>query len=162
MSSNDPPELLEVGRIVRVHGLRGEVVVDLTSNVEERLAKGAQLFTDPDGASSITIVSAKPHQGRWLVRLDGVGDRNAAEAVGRPRLYGAPVDDPDAIWLHELFGAVVVDTDGVLRGTVAEVLDNPASELMVLDTGHLVPIDFVTEVADGRITVEVPEGLWEL
>ena len=34
--------------------------------------------------------------------------------------------------------------------------------LMVLDTGHLVPIDFVTEVADGRITVEVPEGLWEL
>ena len=94
MSSNDPPELLEVGRIVRVHGLRGEVVVDLTSNVEERLAKGAQLFTDPDGASSITIVSAKPHQGRWLVRLDGVGDRNAAEAVGRPRLYGAPVDDP--------------------------------------------------------------------
>lgn len=162
MNSNDPLTLLEVGRIVRVHGLRGDLVVDLTSNVDGRLDPGTTMFIDPDGSSSMTVASARAHQDRWLVRFEGVSTRELAEAVGRPTLFAEPVDDPDAIWLHELFGAVVTDVEGAERGTVTEVLDNPASELMVLDSGHLVPVDFIVEIEAGRVTVDVPDGLWDL
>jgi hypothetical protein len=50
----------------------------------------------------------------------------------------------------------------VCRGHVIEVESNPASDIMVLDTGSLVPLTFVTHVeANVRVDVEVPEGLFE-
>lgn len=69
--------------------------------------------------------------------------------------------------MHELIGAVVIDQDGVERGTVSEVHDNPASDLLVLDTDVLVPVTFVTGFdpdAEGgsRITVDAPKGLFDL
>ncbi|MCP3937065.1 MAG: ribosome maturation factor RimM [Actinomycetia bacterium] len=154
--------LLEVGKVVRVHGLKGEVVVDLSTNIDERVAVGSVLYSDPDGETKLVVVTSRPHQNRWLVRFESMVDRTAAEALGRPRLYAEPIDDAEAIWVHELFGALVVDADGIERGTVSEVLDSPASELLVLDTGHLVPLDFVVSSNDGRVIVEVPDGLWEL
>ena len=160
---NGPPTLLEVGRITRVHGLRGEVTVDLTSNVEGRLAAGSVLHTGPDETSPhLTIESSRCHQDKWLVRFAGATTRETAELLGRPRLYAAPIDDPDAVWLHELFDAVVVDGDGIERGIVVEVIDNPASELLQLDTGHLVPIQFVDRVEGNQVIVTVPDGLWDL
>ncbi|NOX30438.1 MAG: ribosome maturation factor RimM [Actinobacteria bacterium] len=158
-----PPLLLEVGRINRVHGLRGDVVVNLTSNVEGRLATGSTFNTDAEAHGRTLVVgSSRRHQDRWLVRFEGVASREAADALGRPNLYAEPVDDPGAMWIHQLFGSVVVDDSGVERGRVVEVHDNPASELLQLDTGHLVPIDFVTSTEPDRITVSVPDGLWDL
>ncbi len=154
--------LLEVGKVVRVHGLKGEVVIDLSTNIDERVKVGSVLYSDPEGDTKLVVVTSRPHQNRWLVRFESMLDRTAAEALGRPRLYAEAIDDPEAVWVHELFGALVIDSDGVERGTVTEVLDNPASELLVLDTGHLVPLDFVVSSADGRVTVEVPSGLWEI
>ena len=110
--------LLEIGRIVRVHGLNGEVVVDLTTNVDQRLAPGTLLYTDAEGVGSLLVETSRPHQHRWLVRFASVADRSAAEALGRPALYAEPVDDPDAVWVHELFDMVVVDSDGEERGRV--------------------------------------------
>lgn len=161
-SATDPPVLLEVGRIVRVHGLRGELVVDLTTNVDGRLAAGTSIFTDPAGTTSLEIVASRPHQHRWLIQVDGISDRSQAEALGRPTLYAEPVDDPDAIWVHELFGKHVIDSEGIERGVITDVLDNPASELLVLDTGHLVPLDFLRSFDDVSVVVEVPDGLWDL
>jgi 16S rRNA processing protein RimM len=66
------------------------------------------------------------------------------------------------IWIHQLFGAEVYDGAGLLRGVVTDVEANPASDLLVLDSGALVPLAFVTKVdANRRIDVEVPEGLFE-
>ena len=150
---------LEIGRVNKVHGLRGEVVVALSSNVDERLAAGATLYTD---ATSLTIERSRRHQEKWLVQFVGVSTREAAEALGRPTLYGDPLDDPDALWIHELIGAAVVDSAGVDRGHVVEVHDNPASDLLVLSTGAIVPLTFVTGFDAGVVTVAVPEGLFEL
>jgi hypothetical protein len=44
--------------------------------------------------------------------------------------------------------------------TAVEV--NPASDLLVLDDGHLVPLRFVTATEPGRVTVDVPEGLFDV
>ena len=150
---------LEIGRVNKVHGLRGEVLVALTSNVEERLASGATVFTD---STSLTVDRSRPHQGKWIVQFTGVSTREAAEALGRPTLYGDPLDDPEALWIHELIDADVVDGEGLDRGRVVEVHDNPASDLLLLSTGAIVPLTFVTGFDEGVVTVEVPEGLFEL
>ena len=93
----------------------------------------------------------------------GVDHRDQAEALRNTVLSAAPIDDPDELWVHELIGAVVVDQDGVARGTVVQVLDNPASDLLELDSGSLVPARFiVSHVAGTEIRVDVPAGLFDL
>ena len=57
---------------------------------------------------------------------------------------------------------VVVDQHGCERGSVHEVHEGSAADLLVLDTGHLVPVTFVVGKEPGRVLVEAPEGLWEL
>ena len=148
--------LLEVGRVAKPHGLRGEVVVALTTNRPERVAEGTVLHTEQ---GPLTITASRPHQNRYIVRFAGVDTREAADAIHGLVLSAEPLEDPDALWVHELIGSVVVDQHGTEHGTVTSVEVNPASDLLVLDSGGLVPLTFVVEQADGRITVDVPDGL---
>jgi 16S rRNA processing protein RimM len=148
--------LLEVGRVAKPHGLRGEVVVALSTNRPERVAQGAVLHAD-DGP--LTITASRPHQHRWIVRFDGVETREDAEALHGQVLRAEPIDDPDALWVHELIGSVVVDQHGTEHGPVTSIEVNPASDLLVLQDGGLVPLTFVVDQADGRIHVDVPDGL---
>lgn len=121
---------------------------------------------------SMVVASARPHQGKWLVRFDGVDDRTAAETLrgcmltAEPLADSAPAPDggeaSDVLWVHELVGSRVRDTHGVDRGTVVAVQANPAHDLLVLEGGALVPVTFVTEHAGGEIVVDVPDGLFEL
>jgi 16S rRNA processing protein RimM len=156
------PDLLLVGRIVKSHGLRGEVVVDLLSSEPEvRLARGAVLHTE--GRGPLTVVSARPHQERWLVVFAEVPTREVADSMRGTELHGVPLDDPDALWVHELVGAPVVDTAGGDRGRVKAVLANPADDLLELDGGALVPVTFVVGWdEDRRVVIDPPDGLFEL
>jgi 16S rRNA processing protein RimM len=151
-----PSGLLEVGRVAKAHGLRGEVVVALSTNRPERVATGAVLHVD---GRPLTVSASRPHQHRWIVRFDGVDSREAAEALHGSLLRAEPLDDPDALWVHELIGGTVVDQHGTSHGPVLEVELNPAADLLVLEGGALVPLTFVVEHGDGRIVVDVPEGL---
>jgi 16S rRNA processing protein RimM len=56
----------------------------------------------------------------------------------------------------------VVDQTGEDRGTVVAVEANPASDLLVLDSGALVPLRFVVTEGPGSLTVDVPAGLFDL
>ena len=156
------PSRLEVARIGRAHGLRGEVAVTFTSNRPERTAVGARLYA---GERELVIEAARQHQGRWLVQFEDVRDRTQAEQLLGVVLTGDIVDDQhagDDLWVHEMIGCAVVDGDGHELGTVAAVEANPAHDLLVLDDGGLIPIVFVIEHAAGRIVVDVPDGLFEL
>lgn len=149
--------LLEVGRVLKAHGLRGEVVVELSTNRPERLAPGSVLAS-PTGVP-LEVVHASPHQGRWIVAFGGVGDRAGAERLRGTVLLAEPLDEPAELWVHELIGARVVDTAGRPLGSVLAVEANPASDLLVLEGGGLVPLRFVVDHAPGRVTVDPPEGL---
>jgi 16S rRNA processing protein RimM len=150
---------LEVGRIGRAHGLQGEVHVTLTTDRAERLAPGAELFTED---RTLIVRSARPHQLRWIVRFDGVEDRAAAEALRGATLLADALPARDGeLWVHELVGATVRDRDGTTLGTVEAVQANPASDLLVLDGDRLVPLVFVVEHTPGSVTVDVPDGLLE-
>lgn len=155
--------LLEVGRITKAHGIRGEVLVSLTGGRAERVTPGAVLL-GPDGRSFV-VRSASRHQGKWIVAFEGVATRTEAEALHATPLFGEPLDDPEALFVHELIGSAVVDVaSGEAIGVVAAVEANPASDLLVLEgSGALIPVCFIVgREDDGRIRVELPEGLLDL
>ena len=161
-SSTDAVTLLEVGRIDKPHGVRGEVVVSLTTTETARVAVGSVLIA---GDRELVVISSRPHQHRFVVTFDGVHGREGAEAIaGRVlRAEALPDDDPADLWVHRLIGSRVVEPDGTDRGVVEAVQDNPASDLLVLDTGALVPLRFLVGRDDeDRLVVEVPTGLFEL
>jgi len=161
-SSTDPVNLLEVGRIDKPHGVRGDVVVALTTTEKGRVAPGTRLFS---GDREFLITASRPHQHRWIVTFEGVFGREGAEAISGFVLSAEALenDDPDALWVHELIGSPVVEPDGTDRGVVQAVQDNPASDLLVLDTGALVPLRFLEgRDEQGRLVVDVPDGLFEL
>jgi 16S rRNA processing protein RimM len=149
---------------VRAHGLRGQVIVELTTNRPERVAPGSRLAA---GDRTFEVVAsatapAGPGRDRWIVTFAGVTTREAAESLRGTSLQAAPIDDPDVLWVHELLGSRVVEVDGTERGTVTDVLANPASDLLVLDGGALVPLRFVVTHEAGVITVDAPAGLFDL
>jgi len=154
--------LLEVGRIVKAHGIRGEVAVRLTADIPERVTPGSVFQTT---RGPLTVERSKPFQQGYIVAFAGIADRNEAELLRGLILKAEPLDlddDDDVIWIDDLFNALVVSTDGVERGRVVEVEENPASDLLVLDSGILIPLTFVVEVEPNeRIVVEAPEGLFE-
>jgi len=153
------PDLLEVGRIDKPHGLHGEVVVSLTTDRVERVARGSVLSTD---RGPLTVESSRPHQHRHLVRFDRIADRDAAEAWRGVVLSAPPMSGPDdgTLWVHELIGAEVVDQHGRSHGLVVSVVDNPASDLLELADGRLVPAVLVVDLVPGtRVGVDVPAGL---
>jgi 16S rRNA processing protein RimM len=157
---SDERPSLEVGRITKAHGLKGQVLVDLSSDRVERLAAGNTLFSD---RGPLVVVAAAVHQKtRFIVTFDRITTREEAEHWRGVVLAAPRIDDDSVIWIDQLFGAEVVDASGVRRGVVVDVEANPASDLMVLDTGALVPLTFVVSVeANRRVDIDPPEGLFE-
>jgi 16S rRNA processing protein RimM len=169
---------LTVGRVVKSHGLTGEVVVEVrTDDPEIRFATGATLRAkgSDDHERNYLIEAVRVHGGHLLVRLDGVADRDAADAL-RGSLFVIdsedlpPIEEPDTYYDHQLEGLRVRTTAGCDIGAVAEVLHTAAGELLAVnrdDAGELlVPFvsAIVTSVSLDSRTVEIdpPEGLLEL
>ncbi|HEY5265222.1 MAG TPA: hypothetical protein VIJ40_00245 [Acidimicrobiales bacterium] len=150
---------LEVGRITKAHGLRGQVLVDLTSDRLERLEVGTTLSSD---RGPLVVLAAAAHQARFIVSFDRINSREDAESWRGVVLSAPRIDDDDVIWIDQLFGAEVIDASGVSRGVVVDVEANPASDLMVLDNGALVPLTFVVSlVPNAKVEIDAPEGLFE-
>jgi len=155
-----PEGLLIVGRIGRPHGVRGDMYLDLLSDREERVTPGAQLWC---GDRLLVVAKARRAMERWVVSFEGITDRNDAAHLTSLEVMAEPLlDVDDALWVHDLIGAEVVEVDGTRRGRCISVIDNPAADLLELESGALVPVTFVESVVSGVITVDVPEGLFSL
>jgi len=162
---------LEIGRIGRPHGLRGEVTAMMVSDRPERTAPGAVVYAEtaagPDTARELVVDTARPHRDGWIIGFVDVDDRNGAEALRGARLTAPPLDRDDAesaddLSVGALIGSVLVDRQGTELGRVVALEANPAHDLLVLDGGALVPMPFVVEQEAGRIVVDLPPGLLEL
>jgi 16S rRNA processing protein RimM len=105
-------------------------------------------------------VRSSSHQDRFIVTFEGVSGIDQADALRGTELFAPPLDDRDSLWVHELIGSRVEDATGQVLGTVEGVEANPASDLLVLEGGALIPLRFVVGTEPGvRITVDVPDGL---
>jgi 16S rRNA processing protein RimM len=150
--------------VAKAHGLGGEVVVDLWTDQAQRLEPGS-LLVSPRG--ELRVASSRLMGGRgarYLVRFESVGNRAAAEALRGTELSAEPLESPGTLWVHELVGCVVRDAAGTELGRVATVESNPASDLLVLESGGLIPVRFVTghDPSGHTVDVDIPDGLLEL
>lgn len=153
--------MLEVGRVVRPHGLKGQVVVELWTNRDERMDPGTELSTD-GRTLVVTSASRLPEiagRARWLVTFRGVSGREAAEELRDVMLRAEAIEVEGALWVHEMVGEDLYGADGEPVGRVEAVEANPASDLLVLEDGRVVPLTFVSRDEKGRLTVEGPPGL---
>ena len=162
-----PDGLLEVGRFGRPHGVRGQIYVKLTTDRHERVDRGARLWAGSwfEVASSTPMFSTGPD--RWIVSLVGIDDRTLCERLVNRVIWAEPIDDPDAVWVHEAIGADVVDMEGTRHGRCVAVVANPANDLLELESGALVPVNFVVSVrpndAGGYTAlIDPPAGLFDV
>lgn len=165
-----------VGRIVKPHGLRGEVAVfPLTENAA-RFETGATLHLSPtpEGERSLleaTVESSRMHLGRWLLTLDAIEDRTHAEQhVGSyllvPREAAEAAREEGEWFLHALVGRAVVDESGNRIGEVLDVIESAGAPMLEIGglgrARRLLPFvrEFVARVSEAEIVVTPPEG-WE-
>lgn len=164
-----------LGRIVKAHGIRGEVSVQPWLELGDALAPGATLWLRWSAGQSRPgrVETSRPHGDRVLIRLEGISDRSRAEAlvhaeihVDRERL--PPLRENEYLW-EDLVGLEVVDDAGAPVGRLTEIwATGPGgeNEVLVVRSGAgevLLPMtrEVVHEVdlEGGRMTVTVPEGL---
>jgi 16S rRNA processing protein RimM len=162
--------LIEIGQAIRVHGLRGQLVVSgVRLSLAEFLALGEVLVA----GQRRRITGAKEFQHHLLVRFEGIDDRTAAEA-----LHGAVLEIererlPDAgegeVYIFQLLDLPVRTEAGELLGRVADVLQTGATPVLVVKGGgreRLLPMTpevlVRVDTAGDGITVRLLPGLDEI
>ncbi|ALJ20337.1 ribosome maturation factor RimM [Microbacterium sp. No. 7] len=169
---------LRVGRLVKAHGLKGALKLELyTDDPDGRFVPGA-VFTlqvpesSPWHGKTVTVREFKWMNSHAVVFLEGIDDRTAAESIVRAILWidqdVAEPDEDDAWYDNQLTGLEVV-REGEVVGRVVRVDHLPAQDLLIVRTGddREVLVPFVkaivpeVDVAGGRVVVTPPAGLFE-
>ncbi|MBN6189890.1 ribosome maturation factor RimM [Aneurinibacillus sp. BA2021] len=167
---------LRVGRLVKAHGLKGALKLELyTDNPEGRFTPGA-VFTlqvpeaSPWHGKEITVRDYRVMNGNPVVFFDDVDDRTAAESLVRAILWIDQDEDEveENAWFdHQLVGLDVVRDETVV-GRVVRVDHFPAQDLLIVKAGEQeIMVPFVeaivptVDVAGGRVIVTPPSGLFE-
>ena len=167
---------VRVGRLVKAHGLKGALKLELyTDDPDGRFRPGAAFTLQvPDSSpwfgKTVTVREFKWMNSHPVVLLDGVEDREAAESLVRAILWieadDAPAE-PDAWYDHQLVGLDVV-REGSVVGRVIRVDHLPSQDLLVVShAGGEVLVPFVralvpvVDPAGGRVVVTPPPGLFE-
>ena len=161
---------LTVARIGRAHGLRGEVALDLRTDVpEDRFTVGAVLATEPPTAGPLTIAHVRRLHDKWFLTFDEDADRTGAESLRGVDLLVEPAasDEDDAWYPHELAGLRAEHLDGRVIGTIAGLEHLPAQDVLVLieESGARTLVPFVraivpvVDIPGGRVVLDPPGGL---
>jgi len=174
------PALLAVGHIARAHGLRGRVLLQPYNDASEGLERVSALWLRQRAgphqpatgeARRFQVSNAERVNLGYLVSLQGVADKDAADAlrgsevsIDRAEL---PELDSDEVYSVDLVGMTIVDAAGAVHGEVVGLEAAGPNELLQVRVAAgvaLVPMGLVREVdqAGKRVTIEVPEGLFEL
>lgn len=178
-SSTEGPEPSRPGEVVvgvvrRAHGIRGEVVVDVLSDVPGRFDSGSELIAlEPSGRRrGLTLTAARPHKGALLLRFDQIADRNAAEALRGAELVveasRTPPPEPGSYYHYQLLGCRCHDRKAGDLGEVVELLEDGGGLLLLVEKRRRrLPIPFVeaflerVDIEAKRIELTLPEGLVE-
>lgn len=157
-------QFLEAGKIVRTHGVRGELVLECWADSPEFVAQAGRLYFD-GGKADAGVLASRVHKGRLLLRLKGVDTVEQADALRGKVLYLNRDDvalPQGQVFLQDLIGLRCVDAGtgreyGVLRevlptgaNDVYRIVDGEGKEYLFPAVKHMVP----------RISVE--EGVIEL
>ena len=164
-------KMINVGRIIAAHGIKGQVKIEVLSDNPLRFLKGQLLFL-PKIGKEMKISSVQEHNGFLLLGFEGVNDRNDAEALKDSLLQAdiATVPSlPDGQYYYfQIEGMDVFDYDnGQALGKVAEVLEYTANDVFLIKREGkkdlLLPalksVIKVLDIKNKRMEVKIPEGL---
>ena len=182
MSRATPPSpgstQLRVGRLIKAHGLKGALKVELyTDDPDRRFVSGAsfdlQVPTEsPWHGKTLELTELRWYNGHPVAFFEGVSDRTAAETLVKAILWidhdlDETTHEDDAWYDHQLIGLRAL-RDGVEVGTVARVDHLPAQDLLVIDfAGREILVPFVAaivpsvDIEAGTVTLTPPTGLFE-
>lgn len=166
-------ELLVVGRVARAHGNKGQVIVNPETDFADDRFQAGRVLLVGDGETARAITSARFHQGRPIIGLEGIDSMDAAERLAGVELKMRRSDmaalPEGTYYRHDLVGCEVFDTDGRLIGVVSAVEGPMDRSRLVIEAPHgevLIPLvpEICVEVApsDRKVRVKAPEGLIEL
>ena len=161
-----------LGAIAGAHGLQGAVRVKTFTAAPEAIADYGPL-EDTAGARRFALRLVRVEKGVAIVQIEGVKDRNAADALKGIELFLdrtalPPSEDEEEFYHADLVGLAAVDTNGVRLGTVRALHDFGAGDLIEVlpDAGgqpRVFPFTRETvpdiDLAAGAVTIDPPEGL---
>jgi 16S rRNA processing protein RimM len=162
----EPEPDLRIGRVLKAHGVKGAVRVELLTDFPDRFAPGREVLV---GGRPLIVARSQGQNGSMLVTFEGIDDRNAAQLLAGAYCT-VPLAEARALpagrYYHfQLVGLTVVDAFHARElGQVAEVLTYPANDVLRVTRGDreiLIPMirSVVRSIApaDGTITVDLPE-----
>ncbi len=167
-----PDDRVVIGRVVKPHGLKGEVVVEVLTDFPERFGEGSSvdLSLESDAVRPARILSSRSHGQRLLISFEGISDVAAAEKLRNADLSVSAQDvavrPPGYVYHWDVQGAVAVDAEGVEVGRVTDLVDVAGRPLLVLATPRgprevpfTAPIVVSVDVAGRRVVLDPPPGL---
>ncbi|NQZ13642.1 MAG: 16S rRNA processing protein RimM [Alphaproteobacteria bacterium] len=173
MNTNKPSlaneKRIMVAKIATAHGIRGLVKLHIYAD-DEQLA-GGTLYTSENGKDTLDITLKNATAKHWLAAIDGVTDRNSAEALRGTELYVdqdiLPEIGEDEFYYSDLIGLPAIDEDGAEIGKIIAVENFGASDLIEIqpqgESSFYLPVSDETllEITDDKIVISIPEGLLE-
>ena len=177
-SAKRPESGLRVGRLLKAHGLKGAIKLELyTDDPALRFVPGSVYTLQvPDDSpwlgKTVTLKELKWYNDQAVVFLDGIDDRDAAESLVKAILWvdedqdSRPVEE-DAWYDYQLIG-LTVRRNGHAVGTISRVDHFPSQDLLIVDTGDAeVLVPFVkaivtgVDIEAGTMDIDPPIGLFE-
>ena len=166
--------LIKAGRIIKPHGIKGEVCIDSYVDSPSLLLGSVFLQQGNEVPKPLLLLKARPHQGRLLGVFEEVVDRNAAEEIRGAYLLVArnrlPKLDEGEFYLHDLLGLeVLLQSSGESVGRIEDVDLSTGQEIWVIRTSGGKEIlfpgvpEFVSDIdlEQGQVVISPPEGLLE-
>lgn len=167
MGNNGESTQVVVGMVLGPVGLRGEMKIEVLSDVHSRFSGGATLLID---GSPYRIQYARFASKGMVIKLLSVDSRRSAEALVRKSIYVSERDIPpppaDTYYYYQVLGMEVFTVEGDLVGDVTDILATGANDVYVVRfEGKETLIPALAEVVVGmdvvarRMTVSLPDGL---
>jgi 16S rRNA processing protein RimM len=163
---------LVIGRVVKPHGVQGDLLVEIITDFPERLTDGVVVGVGGDSGpeSQHDVLRARVHKGRWLLSVRGLRDRDAAD-LWRGRSLYLPEQSLDElpegfVYEHHLVGLACRSPLGEDLGEVRGIDRGPGQQRLVVRRGRrefLVP--YVSEIVTAvdlearTVTIDAPPGL---
>ena len=167
-----PDKRVCVGIITGAHGVRGAVRIKSFTAEPRDVAQYGPL-ADQSGARQFKLLLAGAVKGVLIATIDGITDRNKAEALRGLRLYlpraALPAPSEDEYYHADLIGLTAALASGEMIGRVRAVHDFGAGDMLEIarDEGQPVLVPFtraavpVVDVAGGRVVIDPPDGLFD-
>jgi len=173
-SQMNSQELVPLGKVLKVHGIKGKVKIAPFGETLETLEQGRTVYyRDPGKGWRPLVIEKVQKQPRFLiVSFKGIFNRDQAEFLRGRRIYlpatQLPVLEEGEYYHYQLIGLRVIDVNGKIIGRLAEILSTGSNDVYVVKGGNqeiLIPAieDVIKEVNLGENTmvVDLPEGLVE-